>query len=608
MISHVKMTVLAATIAAFLAFGHAQQYRCRNPYSPASNRGKSALPTTCNTSMIPATCPRSWKSGVPRGQSTELPLIDTQFIVCHDGFSQCGYVPLDTSTGDVAGNSGVRIATRVDLGSKDRNYFTSRSPQIGQTLLSRLEPFLGLTGSGAACAVLESSLFVTFSEANQLNSVTMNALAATLEQRYQRDSSSPSMSFRSLPRGIRTAIADVWFQLGAPEAYPSFWNFVTRNDWTGAVRELRNFYSNPGAQSQSNLKRRNDEADIIEAANATCQRPVDAVFLLDESGSVDASDFTRSKNFVRTLINAFPDNKIGGSGGSRFGLAAFGTSYRSIFSLSTYSTKPAYLAAVDRVSQAESGTYLGIALTRVQSQFTVSRGARPEEDGLPRILIVLTDGRSSDSVLTPARLLRNQNIVIYAIGIGNYDSTQLNQIASSSSHVILLASFTDLADFTATLTASTCNEPQPVSLGREISGSVQKDTFQYYRFQLNASTQQGSNLRVELNDIAGSTLFYASRDNPHPYKYDNTFGFNSSTSSRKTIVIAPERSQSTSSEPPFIYISVTAVTNSASFTVEAMACSPNVCQEGISSDSQMLQISLTTLLITALMAAGTFIP
>lgn len=605
MVSHMKLVAFAAAMAAFLAFGCAQRHQCRNSYSPGNYRGTSILPTTCNISMIPATCPRSWKSGVPRGQSTELPLIDTQFIVCHEGFSQCGYVPLDASTGAVTGNSGVRIATRVDLGSKDRNYFTTRSPVIGSSLLSRLEPFFSLTGSDAACAVLENSLFVTTSEANSLNSVAMNELSATVEQRYQSDRNNAAMSFRSLPRGIRTAIVDVWFQLGEPEAYPNFWNFVIRNDWTGAARELRTFYDNPGQQSRNNLKRRNDEADIIEAANATCQRSVDAVFLLDESGSVSASDFIRSKNFVRTLINAFPDNKIGGSDGSRFGLAAFSSTYRSIFSLSTYSRKTEYLAAVDRVTKHGGGTSLGSALTRVKSQFSIGQGARPEEDGLPRILIVLTDGQSQDNVLSPARILHNDNIVIYAIGIGGYDFTQLNQIASSSSHVIVLSSFTDLADFTATLTASTCNEPQPVSLERKISGSVQKDAFQYYKFQL-PSHQRDSNLMVELNDLAGSTLFYASRDNPHPYKYDNTFGFDSSTSMRKTIVIAPERSGQ-SSETRFIYISVTAVTDSASFTVEAVACSPDVCREGISSDSRSMPLSLITLFVTSLMITSTFI-
>ena len=147
--------------------------------------------------------------------------------------------------------------------------------------------------------------------------------------------------------------------------------------------------------------------------------------------------------------------------------------------------------------------------------------------------------------------ISNNNIVVYAIGIGNYDIAQLNEVATSPSHVIVLNSFTDLADFTATLTASTCNEPQPISLDTKISGSVASGIFQYYKFEI---PSRGSNLKVDLNDLAGRTLFYASRDNPHPYQYDNTFSFTSSTSSRKTIVIAPERSQIT--QVQFIYLSL----------------------------------------------------
>ena len=139
------------------------------------------------------------------------------------------------------------------------------------------------------------------------------------------------MSFRSLPRGIRTAIVDVWFQFGLPGNYSTFWNFVVRNNWMGAVTELRNFYSDPREQLRENLVRRNDEADIIEAANATCSRSVDVVFLLDESGSVSSQDFKRSKSFVNSIISAFPDNNVGGEDGSRFGLSVFDGWYRSVF-------------------------------------------------------------------------------------------------------------------------------------------------------------------------------------------------------------------------------------------------------------------------------------
>ena len=575
--------------------------QCRNNYIPSSYRGHTRVPPNCAVAT-PSRCPRSWKAGVSGGKSTELPLIDTLFVTCHEGTSQCGYVPINSATGEVAGNSGVTIGAGVDLGSKNRTYFTFIGV-TSTTLLNNLEPYFGLTGDAAACAVLERPLQVTVSEANYLTDRVKDSVATSVEQRYAQDQGPNALPFRSLPRGVRTAVSDVWFQFGLPSAYPRFWEAVTRNDWRGAVMELRNFYRNPTQQLRGDLKRRNAEADIIEATYATCNRSIDAVFLLDESGSVSSSDFLRAKNFVSSVLRSFPDDHIGGTNGTRFGLSAFSSSYRSIFYLSTYSTKSQYLRAIDRVTQRSGGTRLGSALYSVlRIQFTVLRGLRPETEGLPRILIVLTDGESSDSVATPAKNIRNQNIVVYAIGIGGYDLTQLTQIASSPAHVIQLGSFFDLDDFAATLTASTCNEPQPVSLRKKISGNVQKSSFQYYKFNI---SDRGSNLKVELSDTQGKTLMYASRDNPHPYQYDNTFGFSSSSASRKTIVISPTSLQSSNnglqtSNNQFVYISVTADTDTASYMLEGTACDVSECSKGISGASTLQMPIFAT--IIAIMA------
>ena len=91
-------------------------------------------------------------------------------------------------------------------------------------------------------------------------------------------------------------------------------------------------------------------------------------------------------------------------------------------------------------------------------------------------------------------------------------------------------------------------------------------------------------------DTQGKTLMYASRDNPHPYKYDKTFGFDSSASSRKTIVISPRSpsgsksstERQTTSNDQFVYISVTADTDIASYILEGTTCNITECSEGIS--------------------------
>ena len=177
-------------------------------------------------------------------------------------------------------------------------------------------------------------------------------------------------------------------------------------------------------------------------------------------------------------------------------------------------------------------------------------------------------------------------------------------MASSAAHVKLLDAFSDLDDFAATLTASTCNEPQPVSLETKISGNVEKDSFQYYKYSVPG---RNSNLQIELNDLTGRTLMYASRDNPHPYRYDNTFGFTSSASSRKTIVIAPEsgsREKRQAFNTQFIYVSVTADTETATYTLEGTICNTTECSEGIyASRAYLLRVPILIFFVT-LVAMG----
>jgi len=262
------------------------------------------------------------------------------------------------------------------------------------------------------------------------------------------------------------------------------------------------------------------------------------------------------------------------------------------------------------VRQGRGGTRLGNALNQIlPRQFTESLGLRPGNYGLPRILIVLTDGVSSDAVAAPAARLRDQNIVIYAIGVGGYDITQLNAVASSQDmHVYFLSSFARLSDFAATLTASTCYEPQPIPLESRIDGRVEKDAFQYYEYNILANV----NLRVEVNDSLGSTLVYASRDNPHPYDHDNDFGFSFASQTNKVIVISPiirsERQVSVNGTQP-IYISVTGVSSNTVFTLLGSTCDPTECMEGTNeSGVNIVQASMAFTLFVVAISTITSLP
>ena len=69
----------------------------------------------------------------------------------------------------------------------------------------------------------------------------------------------------------------------------------------------------------------------------------------------------------------------------------------------------------------------------------------------------MTDGRSYDSVVGPARLLRGKNIKCYAVGIGRkFNRRQLLQIAAGDRRHVLTAGFRNLRSIAGTIGRRAC--------------------------------------------------------------------------------------------------------------------------------------------------------
>lgn len=78
-------------------------------------------------------------------------------------------------------------------------------------------------------------------------------------------------------------------------------------------------------------------------------------------------------------------------------------------------------------------TRTGAAIEHVIDEaFTEYRGARPLGSGVPRILIVITDGRSQDDVTVAAHNARMKKIELFAVGITNHVlDSELQQISGT---------------------------------------------------------------------------------------------------------------------------------------------------------------------------------
>lgn len=102
-------------------------------------------------------------------------------------------------------------------------------------------------------------------------------------------------------------------------------------------------------------------------------------------------------------------------------------------------------------------TYTNKALQLAREQmFTAAKGSRPD---VPKIVIVLTDGQSTNGLETAnqARLLKNSGVLVLSIGIGNgVNKQELQTIASLPQDVFQVTNFDVLDTIQKQVTNKTC--------------------------------------------------------------------------------------------------------------------------------------------------------
>uniref|UniRef100_A0A8C4SZ07 VWFA domain-containing protein n=1 Tax=Erpetoichthys calabaricus TaxID=27687 RepID=A0A8C4SZ07_ERPCA len=184
---------------------------------------------------------------------------------------------------------------------------------------------------------------------------------------------------------------------------------------------------------------------------SACKTEVDIVFLLDGSGSIVETDFKRMQTFTKDILENFLSES------NQVGVAQFSSFYSEEFPLTFLKSRAAF-AKIDSIHKHGGGTEIGKALRSIKPLFTNEKGSRKNK-GVQQILIVITDGDSQDSVEEPARDLRNDNIFVYAIGIGAVKQKQLDLISSTPETTYRVQNFMELSNIKKRVTRDICDQP-----------------------------------------------------------------------------------------------------------------------------------------------------
>ncbi|XP_057306435.1 collagen alpha-5(VI) chain-like isoform X2 [Hydractinia symbiolongicarpus] len=206
-------------------------------------------------------------------------------------------------------------------------------------------------------------------------------------------------------------------------------------------------------QSENVVKR------ILKASEFRCFSEVDVGFILDSSGSLRNS-YDKEKELLKRIAGTF----VIGQNQARMSVVTF--SYHASLSIkfSDYDGETDFFQAVDNIPLMGYTTRIDKALEMAKdSMFNEKNGARV---GVPKILILLTDGSQSPSsdATDPAVLakkIRNTGINLLAIGIGKgINQTELEHIVGSSQSTFQAASFDEIttSNFITKVASGSCRK------------------------------------------------------------------------------------------------------------------------------------------------------
>ncbi|KAK2855870.1 hypothetical protein Q5P01_004605 [Channa striata] len=195
----------------------------------------------------------------------------------------------------------------------------------------------------------------------------------------------------------------------------------------------------------------------------------DVVLLVDGSYSIGLANFAKVRAFLEVLVNTFdigPD-KV------QISLVQYSRDPHTEFYLNTHHDLNAVVKAVRAFPYRGGSTNTGRAMTFVREKiFQANRGARTN---VPRVTILITDGKSSDAFQEPATKLRDADVEIFAVGVKDAVRTELEAIANTpaETHVYTVEDFDAFQRISKELTQSIC-----LRIEQELRNIIQRQLVQ----------------------------------------------------------------------------------------------------------------------------------
>ncbi|KAL2097000.1 hypothetical protein ACEWY4_006207 [Coilia grayii] len=198
---------------------------------------------------------------------------------------------------------------------------------------------------------------------------------------------------------------------------------------------------------------RGAEVGDIQAGCSTAAN--DLVYIIDGSSSVGIPDFEKAKQWIMDITSGFDVS----SSHTQVAVVQYSDTPRMEIALGHHQTSEDLLGAIASITYLGGKTQTGRAI-----KFATDHVFSSHNRTLParnRIAIVLTDGRSQDDVVDAAMEAKAQNIVLFAVGVGNeITNSELVSMANSppSTYVLYTEDYTSIGNIRDVMEQKLCEE------------------------------------------------------------------------------------------------------------------------------------------------------
>lgn len=156
------------------------------------------------------------------------------------------------------------------------------------------------------------------------------------------------------------------------------------------------------------------------------------------------------KDSLKSFVRSFNVS----SGATRVGAIVYSTNATVVFTLGQLTSEMDIKEAIDNITYPGGETFTGQALNDTARKLFSSVNVR---GNVSKILVVITDGVSTDDVTQPTALVNETGVIPYVIGIGqNHNSSQLLQIALGVMNHVFQAELSTIQDVFSRVRETIC--------------------------------------------------------------------------------------------------------------------------------------------------------